>query len=168
MEHETWAIISGFDTYQISNLGRIRSTKFNREKYLNPVVNSSGYRSIKLYFGSGYSSKKMSRLVAEAFIPNPLNLPLVDHINGNRLDDEVSNLRWVSFVENALNMKITNRNKSGKKGVHQHTGGMWVATMRINGEVKHWYFNTKDEAVSCRIEMELKYYSAEHYTEDRV
>ena len=65
---------------------------------LNGIVDKDGY--IVVHIGKNY---RLHRLIAEAFIPNPHNLPVVDHINRKRSDNRVSNLRWSSIKDNANN-----------------------------------------------------------------
>ena len=103
---EIWKPIKDYEgLYEISNLGRVKSLPRNgtikTEKILIP--NMSGR-----YARIGLRNKikirySVHRLVAEAFIPNPNNLPQVDHINGDRYDNRVENLRWVTAKENIGN-----------------------------------------------------------------
>lgn len=73
-------------------------TEFREVK---PGLNSWGYLQVGL--GRIRNTVPVHRLIAEAFIPNPENKPCVDHINGNKLDNRVENLRWVSHKENCNN-----------------------------------------------------------------
>ena len=66
-------------------------------------ANKDGYRLI-MYKGKQY---KVHRLVAETFIPNPDNKPQIDHINRDKSDNDISNLRWVTVQENCLNRRTT-------------------------------------------------------------
>jgi hypothetical protein len=67
------------------------------------VINS-GYQSVKL----DGKTQLVHRLVAERFIENPLNLPVVDHVNHDKLNNSIKNLRWVSTSENILNLSSKN------------------------------------------------------------
>lgn len=108
---EEWKDIKGFEGYyQISNLGRVKSVErysaqkhLIKEKLLNIHHNNSGYCDISLYIDGVRYHRKVHRLVAEAFIPNPNNLPEVDHIDTNKDNNCVDNLRWVTHSENHLN-----------------------------------------------------------------
>lgn len=94
---EIWKDIEDYeDYYQISNLGRIRNKKENR--ILKPSK-SSGYYHISLRYGN---KKEMliHRLVAKAFIPNPLNLNYVNHKDENKLNNNVENLEWCTAKYN--------------------------------------------------------------------
>lgn len=97
---EEWRTI--YDNYEISNFGRIR--RIGQRKLLDGSINSDGYIRIGLNTKSGYINKFIHNLVAEAFIANADSKPLVDHIDGNRLNNNVSNLRWATAEENANNI----------------------------------------------------------------
>ena len=94
---EIWKDIENYEEYyQISSLGRIRNKKENR--ILKPSK-SCGYYHISLRYGN---KKEMliHRLVAKAFIPNPLNLSYVNHKDENKLNNNVENLEWCTAKYN--------------------------------------------------------------------
>jgi len=108
MQEEIWKDVPGYEGfYQVSNLGNIKG--LHRRCYgriLSPAKNSKGYRYVCLYRDGKSKGIKVYRVVALAFLPNPNNLPEIDHIDGSRDNDTVSNLRWVSHQEN-INNPIT-------------------------------------------------------------
>lgn len=98
---EIWKEVDGFNgDYLISNFGNLKSRKYNKEKLLSLTPNLYGYIEKQLYKESRYYTKKIHRLVAEAFIPNLNNLPQVNHIDGNKQNNCVSNLEWCTSLEN--------------------------------------------------------------------
>ncbi len=94
---EVFVDIRGYEGYQVSNHGRVKNSKTG--KILKPYL-TRGYLRVSLYNESGRKCKLVHRLVAEAFLPNPENKPVVNHINGCKTDSNVSNLEWVSPSEN--------------------------------------------------------------------
>jgi hypothetical protein len=97
MSLEMWKDISGYEgKYQVSTWGRVRSIN----GILKPYVNSKGYEKVGLMKNGKSNKHRVSRLVAEAFIPNPYNLPQVDHIDGNKRNNSITNLEWVTGNEN--------------------------------------------------------------------
>lgn len=92
--------------YQVSNLGRVKHLEFTRpnaltggvsvikEKILSPTITHNGYYLVRLYKNKKYKAYTIHRLVAEAFIPNPLNLPQVNHKDENKVNNCVDNLEW--------------------------------------------------------------------------
>ena len=95
---EIWAWISGYEgLYQISNFGRVKSfpkRNFHGTIILKPVIQKGGYLQVLLCKGGNERYFRVHRLVAQAFIPNPNNLPEVNHKFGNKFDNYVENLEW--------------------------------------------------------------------------
>lgn len=112
---EIWKPIEGFDNYMISNLGRVKSCKYGKERIMKPLKDKYGYLAIHLLKDKKSNNKRIHRLVALAFIPNVENKPCIDHINTNRSDNRVENLRWVTYKENNNN-PLTNEKRSINSG----------------------------------------------------
>lgn len=106
---EQWKPIKGYEgLYEISNFGRVKSIKTNKIRKPNP--DGSGYLKIDLYYKK-YKTLKIHRLVAEAFIENKFNLPQVNHIDGNLLNNHYQNLEWCSPSYNSWHRTyILNKN----------------------------------------------------------
>lgn len=98
MKQEIWKQVKGWEgKYEVSNRGNVKRVKDG--KMLTRHINSrTGYESVSLYDKSTQTTtmKYVHRLVAEAFIPNPKNLEQVDHIDGNKSNNKLSNIRWCS------------------------------------------------------------------------
>lgn len=92
--------IKGFEDYTIDTNGNVFSKRKN--KYLKQVINKFGYCKVTLQKNKFKKLFSVHRLVANAFIPNLLNLPQVNHINGNKQDNKVENLEWVTPKENMV------------------------------------------------------------------
>lgn len=85
--------------YQVSNLGRVKSL-IGHEKILKPEIRT-GYYAVNLSKNNKQKSKRIHRLVAETFIPNPDNLPQVNHKDENKLNNNVANLEWCDNTYNS-------------------------------------------------------------------
>lgn len=105
---EKWRIIEGTNgNYSVSNYGRVRRNAFtsNHTRKKSLVLKTRilrGYETIGLWYGDRQLTKPVHRLIAEAFILNEHDKPEVNHINGNKLDNRIENLEWVTKSENAI------------------------------------------------------------------
>ena len=95
MKKEYWKPVVGYEgLYEVSNLGRVKSLKFGKERILKPQKDTSGYLCVTLCKNNNQCQFKVHRLVAEAFIPNPNNLPQTNHKDECKTNNIASNLEW--------------------------------------------------------------------------
>ena len=104
-------IIGWEDCYQISNLGRVFSKRYNR--YLKPRLCNHGYYMVSLCKNGKAKQMLVHRLIALHFIENPENKLYIDHINRVRTDNRIENLRWATHKENMNNMSFKTITKGG-------------------------------------------------------
>jgi len=130
MEEEIWKDIEGYEgLYRISSFGNVFSIKSN--KIIKLMFSSHGYHVLSL----GRKSHSIHRLLAKHFIPNPENKKYVDHIDRNRLNNKLSNLRWVTHSENSLNVRYESIGSSKYKGVSwSKDRKKWVSNISINSK----------------------------------
>jgi len=141
---EIWKPIPGYEgCYEASNLGRIRSLERlarpspNRSNFTVPgkvlkpgITRSTGYLSVVLRFDGESKMRTVHSLVCEAFIAPRTGGRYVDHINGDRTDNRLKNLRYLSQSQNMLNITKPVRSKVGARGVYKNGSG-------YNAQIKH-------------------------------
>ena len=161
---EIWKDIEGYEGYQVSNLGRVKSLdRIDSNNHplkgviLKPYISNSGYLLVGLYKQQKRDRKLLHRLVAEAFIPNPDNKPEIDHNNTDKTDNTVwlnedgsvnyekTNLRWCSHRENINNqltkakMQINARKPSkGKYSKKHHRSKPIIQYDKEGNFIREW------------------------------
>lgn len=117
---EIWKDIKGYEgIYQVSNMGRIKSLNYRRtgkEGILNPTYDKDGYLLVYLYKNKKMKCCKVHRLVAIEFLPNPNNLPEVNHIDENKENNTVYNLEWCTSKYNINYGTRTEKCSKTRKG----------------------------------------------------
>lgn len=123
---EIWKDIENYEgLYQISNLGRVKSLKFGKERIMKPIIGNKEYLFVVFHKDGKYKHHRIHRLVAQAFLSNPNNLPQVNHKDENKQNNSVFNLEW---CDNKYNMNYGTRNervaKLLSKQVYQYDKNM--------------------------------------------
>lgn len=109
MKKEYWKPVVGYEGhYQVSNFGRVKSIKFGKEIILKQKQYMDGYYYVGLSKNGIVKSYYVHRLVAEAFLPNPDNLPCVNHKDECKTNNIASNLEW---CDNKYNNSYGTRNE---------------------------------------------------------
>ena len=136
--------------YSISSLGEVRNDK--TKKMLKPVGCKNGYLQVDLCNNEGRKTVYIHKLVAKAFIDNPENKPIIDHIDNDKTNNKVSNLRYATVKENSWNAKLSKKNTTGYKGVvFNKKANKYVSYICENGKNKHLgIFKTIEEAKAAR------------------
>ena len=152
---EEWRTIKNTDgKYSVSNLGNVKRNEhytivsptsthtngaklFYKERKLNPYLNKDGYRIVKLHLEEGnIRTVSVHRLVAENFIPNPNNYPQINHIDENRINNNVDNLEWCTATHNA--------NHGTRKEKLRKISGIRVAQYDLQGNLLKIWENPND------------------------
>ena len=128
--------IPDYPDYMITKDGRVFSKKSGGYKSMRPS-DSGGYLHLRLFNDEGYKCFSIHRLVALTYIQNPHDYNTVDHIDRNRLNNNVENLRWVTQKMNMQNLSEYKNNKSntsGYKNISYHKSKKyWKYEKKING-----------------------------------
>lgn len=145
MENEVWKDIKGYEgRYQVSNYGNVKSLKYRHHNKISLLKKYKSSNYYRVALGKAHKKFFIHRLVAEAFIPNPHNLPFINHKDENGLNNYFKNLEWCTQSYN-INYGTRNERVAQKKR-------RLIAQYNLNGEIiKTW-------ASGTTIEKELKFY----------
>ena len=148
---EVWRSIDGYNNYAISSFGRVKNVITGR--ILKARSDKYGYLQINLYDDGVMKTHKIHRLVCCTFIDNPDDKLCVDHIDNDKTNNNISNLRFATSKENNQNRKLSSNNTSKVKGVYFHKRAKkWCARIMINGINIHiGYFDNLEDAKIARI-----------------
>jgi hypothetical protein len=160
-EGEEWRDVIGFEgLYYVSNLGRVASAQFHNKTNFKLMAQCTvkGYKFVKLrdWKNKVEGSYPVHRLVASAFIENPENKEQVDHIDTDPSNNNLSNLRWVTVLENQRNPITNNRLKSNmidmnKQGIGPKASAekKRIAILYTDSEGNTHSYNSICEASRC-------------------
>lgn len=144
MQEEIWKDVVGYEgLYQVSNIGNVKSLKYKHSSKIRKLAfhyTRQGYIRVHLTKNKIDKYLLVHRLVAEAFISNPENLPIINHIDGNKSNNIVTNLEWCTHKHNyqhALKMGLLD-SRLKKKNFHLKTA-RHVNQYDLDGNfIKHW------------------------------
>ena len=149
-----FTIIKEFPKYQINEEGIIRNIKFGRiMKIGTHTKKKTGitYKRLSLRKDKKQYNTLLHRLLAMTFIPNPDNLPDVDHSDSNSLNNTLNNLRWSSSSENQQNRGVNKNNKLGIKNIcYDKVKNRYKFKKTVKGKLIEKSFKTLDEAIECK------------------
>ena len=141
---EIWKPVVGFEGYyEVSNYGNVRSVdrmvkhskggfRLYKGKVLSTNLSVDGYRLVHLSKLNVSKMKRVNRLVAEAFIPNPMNLETVNHKDENKLNDNVENLEWMSVSDN---IKYSSCKAINQFSIDGDFIKLWESASEVNREL---------------------------------
>lgn len=142
-------LIPNYENYSISKEGKVTNVKTGR--VLKTQYSNSGYNTIQLVNENGKHTFSIQHLLGLVYLPNPEGHKCVDHINRNRLDNRLENLRWVSYSQNIGNRVLKRPNCCGCRG------------LRKKG--KKYYFSriTEGKMYQAQGHRDIRYAVMEHY-----
>lgn len=153
---EEWKQIPGYEgLYDASNTGFIRSLR--KKKVMKAFVNNNGYLISDLYKDGFRKKKLVSRLVASAFIEGFEESLQVDHINGDKLNNSIDNLRMATFSQNQRSFAKLRKGRSSKyRGIHFcNKVKKWIAKIYPSRNIYIGRFDTEEEAALAWNEVAL-------------
>ena len=147
---EQYKTIQDFPTYSVSKTGSIKNNITGR--ILKQSKGNHGYQVVGLRNNGQTKIMTVHRIVANRYIANPENKRCIDHIDNDKTNNNINNLRFATHQENNRNAIIRKDNKSGFKGVHFNQNlNKWTANISIDGIVVHLgCFNNSEDAKNAR------------------
>lgn len=143
---EIWKKIIGYDQYEVSNYGRVKTTSNNatrKERILKPLKHPRGYLRVALWLNNKSRFISIHRLVAEYFVPNPENKETVNHIDGDKTNNYYLNLEWNTYREN-MNHAVTNKiSACGERNGRSKLNQEQVEDIRNNKSLNQYELATK-------------------------
>ena len=152
---EQWRLIDGYDNYEISSHGRVRNNKTC--KIMTIRLKQDGYHGIRLSKDNKKKDFLIHRLIGFAFLDKKEEDTDIDHIDHNKVNNMVNNLRWTTSSGNNRNRSISSKNTSGYQGVHfDNSDNSWVASW-YEEKRKKKYFSVKKYGEEQAKQMAISY-----------
>lgn len=167
---EIWRDVPDFEgLYEISNLGRVKSKARNIRTFLKynyhnhpikerilKIGTTKGYASVGLCKDGKMYNKALHRLLAKAFIPNPNNYPIINHKDGNKLNNRLDNLEWCTYKHNtqeAYRLGLNNISEKHIEAVRElgFKSGKKVAQMDLEGNIIKTYDSGRQASLELGI-----------------
>lgn len=155
-----WKTTTISEFYEVSNTGIVRSV----DRYVNskggskrlvsgriikPYIDRDGYLRVGIHFDGKQHVVGIHQLVAEAFIPNPDNLPIVHHINGDNQDNRVENLEWSTVLHN--NSEPITRQRKSEKAYNRKDNKKPVEMYSLDGAFLNLFESTREAARQTKL-----------------
>ena len=153
---EIWKPVKDYEgLYEVSNTGNVRSVdrmvkhskgglRLYKGRLMKPYINSDGYRIVNISKNGVGKMKRVNRIVAETFIPNPYNLATVNHKDENKLNDSVENLEWMSISDN---IRYSCCKSINQLTINDEFIRTWESASDVNKELN---FNTSNILRCCK------------------
>jgi hypothetical protein len=141
---EEWRELKYYPNYLVSNLGNIKNKR--NDKLLKPSIHKTGYCIVQLFRDGVRKSLRLHRLIAEAFLGEIKETDYIDHLDRNKLNNKIDNLRAVSPTISVLNRNVWGKSKY-KGAYFSEKRNNWRSQIRINGKcISLGYYKTELEA----------------------
>ena len=155
---EDFVVIPNFPDYYINRNGDVLSKiKYKEGRLLKPNLNNCGYYYVCLYKDKKRKQMKIHRLLALTFLDNPNNFNCVDHIDRDKTNNKLENLRWVTHMTNCQNRKRQKNNKIGHKNINldvnkRNNTELYQVKIIRNGKIHRKYCKKLEDAIKYRNE----------------
>ena len=154
LKMENWFDLKDYEEYYLINKnGEIKSKRQNK---IMKCKTDRGYLRIGLRKNGIKKFYNLHRLLAIQFIPNPNDYPLIDHIDNNKLNNDLTNLRWITHSGNQRNRDYKNKSSKYRGVCWDKKDKKWKVAIRIDGKKKHLGCFSNEEEASLVYEKEYE------------
>ena len=155
LKFEYWSLINDFPNYEVSTFGNVKNIKTGR--ILQPGIDTSGYYTVSLYKDKKSHPCNVHRLVAKQLLKTVDGKTCVDHIDNNKLNNHIKNLRYATCSENSYNTKINKCNTSGIKGIYWNKSHKkWHVQITLIKKMHIGFFDNLEDAKRANEEARLR------------